>query len=417
MSLIDEVETEHTDLFANKTALKNSYQPNEIVGRDEELREITRLLLDVRDGEKPPTVFVLGHHGVGKTVVTRYVLEEYTADEGGEVPVQYVRVNCESFNRSYHITAKMANELLDRAEFTTSNPGVAQSAIWDTIFASIEDFGGVTIVMLDEIGEVIDRDKLLYQLSRAENNYLDEAVVGTVCVSTDGSIVDQIGPDARSSLSPQSVILSSYGAHQIQNLLEHRAKLGFKDGVLAGDALKYAAAIGAKSGGDARTAMDLLRGAGDLAEREGDDLIQQHHVESFEQQLASNKVFDIVRDQIETHSRYTVCAMLSLYFEADSPAQSEFRTTAISDRYKQLAPDPNTTRQVRRYLREFDNVGLTDRTPRPRRSGGDAHRFLFDADMIYGALQEFIENEIDVPDDEAVPSGIRQLRLTASSPP
>lgn len=410
MSLIDDVANNQTKLFHDKQALRHSHQPDEIVGRDEETTEIVRELLDVREGQKPDTLFITGPNGVGKTVTTRHVLEKYESYEDPAKPIQTVRVNCDTINRSYYLGAKLANKLDPEANFNVHSPGVADDAVWESAFNAMEEFGGVTRVMLDEFGKVEDKGHALYQLSRAENNQLDEAVVGIVCVSTDVNITNSINHDGTdSSLSPKTIPFSRYDQPQLRELLEHRADIAFKDDVLDPAAIELAAALGAQKGGDARHALDLLSGAGNIAERKHRETIDVSCVERKDEEIERNEVFSIVTEKLDAPRRYTACALLGIHLQQarDGDRVRDHgsvnyelpRTNEIYETYKQLVDNPNSKRSVRRYLQDFDDIGLTTKEPRARSEGGDAHAVNFDLEDLHRALEEFIQTNIEPSDN------------------
>jgi len=54
------------NVFANKDALGESYQPDQIEERDEEIEEYMHALQPIIDGWEPNNVFVYGNTGVGK---------------------------------------------------------------------------------------------------------------------------------------------------------------------------------------------------------------------------------------------------------------------------------------------------------------------------------------------------------------
>ena len=68
-----------------------------------------------------------------------------------------------------------------------------------------------------------------------------------------------------------------YDANQIRATLKHR-KDAFRDGVLSDDVIPLASAFAAQDEGDARKAIDLLRKAGEMADREGSEAVEERHV-------------------------------------------------------------------------------------------------------------------------------------------
>jgi len=71
---------------------------------------------------------------------------------------------------------------------------------------------------------------------------------------------------AQSSYNPDDIFFDDYDANQLRSILRNRQD-AFKPDSLADDVVPLVAAFGSQTHGDARKAIDLLRWAGELAER------------------------------------------------------------------------------------------------------------------------------------------------------
>lgn len=72
--------TRKQNIFTNKDALNESYQPERIQERDEEINAYMNALQPVVDGWEPNNIFVYGNTGVGKTAVTDFLLDRLRED-------------------------------------------------------------------------------------------------------------------------------------------------------------------------------------------------------------------------------------------------------------------------------------------------------------------------------------------------
>ena len=61
-------------VFANKEVLRERYQPDTILERDEEMEESRYALQGVLFGRDPENVMLYGKAGLGKTAVTKYMI-------------------------------------------------------------------------------------------------------------------------------------------------------------------------------------------------------------------------------------------------------------------------------------------------------------------------------------------------------
>lgn len=67
-------------IFTNKSVLTESYQPDTILERDEEIEAYSHALQDILFGREPENIFLYGKAGLGKTGVTTYMMNELLAE-------------------------------------------------------------------------------------------------------------------------------------------------------------------------------------------------------------------------------------------------------------------------------------------------------------------------------------------------
>jgi len=97
--------------------------------------------------------------------------------------------------------------------------------------------------------------------------------------------------------------------------------------VLDEDVIPLAAAFAAQTHGDARKAIDLMRVAGVLAEREGDDRVREKHVREARNEVEKNRVLEVVRG-ISTQKK------LRLYATASVAAQTDDESARSTTGYR-----------------------------------------------------------------------------------
>lgn len=111
------------NIFRNKDALGESYQPERIEERDEEIEAYMDALQPIIDGWEPNNVFLYGNTGVGKTAVTDYLLDvlQEDATEYDDIDLSVLSVNCKTLNSSYQVAIELVNTLRpDGAEISTT---------------------------------------------------------------------------------------------------------------------------------------------------------------------------------------------------------------------------------------------------------------------------------------------------------
>lgn len=170
--------------------------------------------------------------------------------------------------------------------------------------------------------------------------------------------MDHLDPRVRSSLSEEELVFPSYNALQLQDILRERSIQAFKEGVLEEGVIEKCAAYAAREHGDARRALDLLRVAGEISERENGTKIKVEHIDSANQKIEKDKMLDIV-EKVPKQFQLVLAAALSLH---KNKTIEEIFTGDVYNAYQELCQKTRnevlTQRRVSDILAEFDMLGL-----------------------------------------------------------
>jgi cell division control protein 6 len=214
----------------------------------------------------------------------------------------------------------------------------------------------IVIVALDEIDRLVLKagDEILYNLTRI-NPELKQAQVALVGISNDIRFIEQIDPRVKSSLGEEEAIFPPYNAVELKDILEKRASIAFRPNALAEGVLEKTAAYAAREHGDARRALDLLRVAGEVAERESVDKVLPEHIDKAEQRIEKDRVMEIIGTQPK-QSQLVLHAILQI------ATGKKIETGEIYEKYKELclqtSQAPLTQRRVSDLIGELDMLGL-----------------------------------------------------------
>jgi cell division control protein 6 len=384
-------EPDHS-VFRNRDLLKTEYTPDEIVGRDEEIDQLAAALQPVINGEYPDNIFIYGKAGVGKTAVTKHLLEDLSdSAEHYDIDLTVVMFNCDGLSTSYQAAIRLLNRLRP-AEEEISETGHPGAKIYRLLWQELNSIGGAVLLVLDEIDH-IDDDEFLYQTTRADSNgNIDNIKLGLIGISNDSTFREKLGSKVQSSLCETTVLFPPYNADELGSVLEQRAEKAFHEDALDESIIGLCAAHGRQAGGDARHALNLLRKAGDIARTEGADNVSEQHVERAEEQINARESMDIMRG-LTQHGKLTLYALTTLEAEGETPAPS----MRVYERYEELckfaATDPNTSRRLRMFLSDFDTLSIT-RGEKNHGGHGEGtqtlHELQEDTATVIDALQEFI---------------------------
>ncbi|WP_211087928.1 orc1/cdc6 family replication initiation protein [Halarchaeum nitratireducens] len=372
-------------IYQDKDVLKEDYQPDEILEREAEIEEYKHALSDAVFGRTPDNVFLFGKAGVGKTAVTNYVLTELQAevdqrDTADDVHISRVNCNNESV---YSIVRTLTNNLIPPSGDRFPAKGPSKADAFERLYREMERVGGTHFFVFDEIDHLSDPDSLLYEFPRARaNSYLEDARVGIIGISNNYTFRNTLSSKVKSTLMEQEISFSTYDATELSTILEHRAERAFVDGACDPSAIQACAAFAAKDDGSARQAIDLLLGAGDNAEKNGDGLVTADHVEAIHESVSRGQLKDKIADQ--TMHCQLVLEALALH-QRDTGDTA--RTKQVMNRYQSVARDHNvdpltTLESIRGHLDDLNMLGFLLRTEENRgQGGGRSYRWEVDMDI------------------------------------
>jgi cell division control protein 6 len=154
------------------------------------------------------------------------------------------------------------------------------------------------IITLDEIDTLLRKigDDFLYNLTRA-NLELKNSRISIVGITNDILFRENLDQRIKSSLSEEEILFRPYNALEIKDILSERVRNGFRNGVIDDFILNKCAALAAQEHGDARRALDLLRVAGEVAERLGEMKICDKHMDLAKEKIDLDRVVEIIRNQ------------------------------------------------------------------------------------------------------------------------
>ena len=342
-------------IFKNREVLLPDYVPLELPHREAEIKRLAEVVAPALRGERPSNAFIYGLTGTGKTAVTKYVLrrlEELSRQRGSKV--SWIYVNVRQKETPYKVLADIGEQLGLRVPFT----GLSLGELFSRIVKRLERLSGVYIVVLDEIDFLVRKgDDVLYDLTRI-NEHLRGSKVSLIGITNSVRLVDSLDPRVKSSLGEEQLVFAPYDAEQLRDILSRRASEAFVDGALDDSVVPTCAALAAREHGDARRALDLLRVAGELAEREGAERVTESHVMRARLEIERDKATDVIRT-LPLHSKLILVAILKA--TASSP-RGQATTGEIYDLYRQIVSSMGleevTLRRVSGVLGELDMLGL-----------------------------------------------------------
>ncbi len=348
-------------LFRDKKVFTMSYTPDSIEFRDEQIDIIAGILAPSLRVEKPSNLFIYGKTGTGKTLTVRHTAEhiQKVAKER-DIPIKVIYLNCKLkrvADTEYRLVAQLGYEL-GLTEDDIPPTGLPTDEVYKKFYRILDQKKQVVILILDEIDQLVKKagDEILYNLTRI-NSELKLAQVTIIGISNDLVFTDGLDTRVKSSLSEEELVFPPYNAFQIQNILKKRAKIAFKDGIIQEGVIEKCAAYAAREHGDVRRALELLRVAGELAERKGEEKIAFIHLDEAEDKIERDRVIDIIETQPKQFQ-----ALLYAVLKLSQNTQGFILTGEAYELYKSICYNidlrPLTQRRISDVITELDMLGI-----------------------------------------------------------
>lgn len=350
---------EDNGIFKNKSLLQNNYQPEDIPHRSPQINQLASVLAPVLRGERASNLFLYGKTGTGKTLSIQYVKEELLKrekkDSNFKLRIEYLNCKLKKVaDTEYRILA----ELIKKFNAEVPMTGLPTQSVYNKFIETIDSEKQLIVLILDEIDQTTKKisNDFLYNLTRL-NSELSKSQICIVGISNDLTFLDSVDPRVKSSLSEEEVVFPPYNALQLQDILSKRAKEAFKEGVMQEGVVSKCAALAAKEHGDARRALDLLRIAGELAERDNSKKIFLKYIDEANEKIERDKILEVIKSEPKQFQ-----VVLSAIIQLSEKPNTQLFTGEVYNFYREICTKNKleilTQRRVSDIIQEFDMLGI-----------------------------------------------------------
>ena len=343
-------------IIKNRDILHFTYIPEIILHRKSEQEQVTQSLLPILKKSRPSNLLVYGKPGTGKTLVVKKVLSKIQERvEKSNFPIKLVYSNSKEETTLYGLLVSLGRQL-DLKEKELPTTGLAISEVFKRLLHKIDEGKLNAIFVIDEIdylAQLVAKTgkDILYQLTRA-NERLNQGSLTLVGISNDLTFKEKLDPRVISSLGEEEVVFTNYDVEQIKKILEERINKSFVENSVEESALNLIAALAGGEHGDARRAIDLLRVAGELAERQQSDKVTIEHVREASQKMEENKEEKSLKS-FPLHEKLILIAIMKANGSSTGEIYSSYKNLC-----KTVGKDELTQRRITQMLSEIELSGL-----------------------------------------------------------
>ncbi|MCU4744245.1 orc1/cdc6 family replication initiation protein [Natronoglomus mannanivorans] len=383
-------------IFENEEVLRDSHRPDELLERDEQLSEYQAALKPVIKGTRPKNIFLVGQTGVGKTVGTKLIREQFNKDQQkyDHIDVNFVYLNCKKLSNSYRVAANLVNKFRPEDDQITTT-GYPRDMIYNMLYRELRNTDHThVIIILDEIDSIGNDDGILYELPRCNDNEEvppEDTYVGVIGISNDFTFRDNLSARVKDSLCEEEIHFPPYDAEELARILEHRAENAFVDDVLDSSVPRLCGALAGQESGSARYALNLLYKAGDLARSEGTPRVSEDHVRRAEPLVKENKIRREL-ERLPSQSHLTLYAVLALHNKDKLPARSLTIYNAYQTAAEEVVSDVKTQRTIRDRLGALQLKGFLTMTRENRGEGGGRYDLYDFGEIEISMIRDVLAN-------------------------
>ena len=404
ISIRDRLQTESSGgVFTNKDLVRSDtiIDEDRIVGRDEQLGRVVDNLKPVLQGEGIPDMLLSGPSGTGKSLIIHAVCKqivELSESRGKNFGV--LSINCEgpkTADRAVYRLVKAAADDLG-VEVGVPQTGVSTDQKLERLYELMRAHYDGVIFILDEI-DMLDGpyqeaayNSLIYQLSRARKLADFDGPISLTAITNYADFMKDLNSRAQSSYNPDDIFFDDYDANQLRSILYNRED-AFKPDSLTDDVVPLVAAFGSQTHGDARKAIDLLRWAGELAERKGTETVTEHDVREAQEKYTENRKLRHISG-ISTQKKLSVYAVAATVQYARNQPESIPAGPAYKT-YQYIAETMDAEQYSREtfvnHVTEQSTYGVLDFDRRGKGRGKGVHMYFSlsgDAETVMRTIRE-----------------------------
>lgn len=379
----------------DRYVLRPEYVPNRLPHRDREIDQLASILVTALKGGRPSNVLIYGKTGTGKTAVIKFIQKEIEKKAYSQLQqIHCTYINCQIVDTEYGILANIGNMFIkdwdERIPFT----GWPTEKVYNHLREKIDNARGIILIVLDEIDKLIFKsgDDVLYHLTTL-NEDLKNSKMSIIGISNESKFTEFLDPRVQTRLGEERLVFPPYNAHELFDILKQRAQLAFEDGAVDDSVISLCAALAAQEHGDARRALDFLRVAGELAERERCSKVTERHVWKAKDKIELDVQMELIRT-LPTQSKLLLYGII-LKSEESITIQT---TGEVYDIYRELCYraniQPVSQRRITDLISELDMLGLISARVRSFGRGGrtreitlsvnvpDTKRVLYEDEII-----------------------------------
>jgi len=259
----------YSSVFKDESKLDINYVPQHLLHRRLQLNLLNQFFRFAVEspGKMTQRALIIGKIGTGKTVLSQHFgLNIVKEAKQRNINLNYIHINCRECKGNLFL-------ILQRTiiKFYPNFPrrGYSAEELLQTLMQVLDEKDAYLILTLDELESLVrsEGSNPIYNLSRIQEDRIDAPKrLSLICILRQPEYLEKLDPSTRSTLQRNIIQLEEYSESQLEDILDDRVNLAFRDGTLQAQTMGLIAELGKSEGGNARYAIELLWRAGKYAD-------------------------------------------------------------------------------------------------------------------------------------------------------
>jgi len=259
----------YSSVFKDESKLDINYVPQNLLHRRLQLNLLNQFFRFAVEnpGKMTQRALIIGKIGTGKTVLSQHFgLNIVKEAKQRNINLNYVHVNCRECKGSLFL---ILQRTIMKFYPTFPRRGYSAEELLQALMQVLDEKDAYLILTLDELESLVrsEGSDPIYNLSRIQEDRLNAPKrLSLICILRQPEYLDKLDPSTRSTLQRNIIRLEEYSESQLEDILDDRVNLAFREGTVPTQTMGLIAELGDSEGGNARYAIELLWRAGKYAD-------------------------------------------------------------------------------------------------------------------------------------------------------
>ena len=259
----------YSSVFKDESKLDINYVPQHLIHRKLQfnlLNQFFRFAVE-SPGRMTQRALIMGNIGTGKTVLAQHFGLNITKEaKERNINLNYVHINCRECKGSLFM---ILQRIITKFYPNFPRRGYSAEELLQALMQILDEKDAYLILTLDELESLISSggSDAIYNLSRIQEDRINAPKrLSLICIIRQPEHLETLDPSTRSTLQRNIIRLENYSETQLEDILDDRVNLAFRDGTVPAQTMGLIAELGNSEGGNARYSIELLWRAGKYAD-------------------------------------------------------------------------------------------------------------------------------------------------------